>query len=49
MKAKGIAAFAINGQQKEVRNILRGISLYIDPSLLQRENFVRFLVSIILH
>ncbi len=49
MEANETAAFAINGQQKEVINILRGISLYLDPSLLQRENFVRFLVSIILH
>ncbi len=48
MKADETATFVMNGQHKEVVNILRG-SLYFDPSLLQRENFLRYLASIILH
>ncbi len=49
MDADEIATFAINEQQKEVGNILSGSSLYLDMTFLQRENFVRYLASIILH
>ncbi len=48
MDARETTTFAINEQEKEVRSTLRVRSLYFDPRLLQRENFVRYLVSIIL-
>ncbi len=48
MKADETATFVMIGQQKEAGNASRG-SFYFDPSLLQRENFLRYLASIILH
>ncbi len=48
MVAIETATFAVSMQQQEVTTGVHGSSLYIDPSLLQREDFVRYLVAIIL-
>ena len=38
----------INEQREQLRNILQGSTLYLDRSFLERENFLRYLVAIVL-
>jgi hypothetical protein len=49
MDAKKKAAVEINDRKEELRNILSESPLYLDLSLRERENFVRYLASIVLH
>jgi len=49
MDAKERAAIEVNDRKEELRNKLSESPLYIDISFLERENFVRYLVAIILH
>ncbi len=48
MDARESATFAITKLDKEVGTPARESSFYIDLSLLKRESFLRYLVSIIL-
>ncbi len=49
MAAIETATFAIGRRQTEAADTVRGNSLYLDPSLLQRKDFMRYLVALILH
>jgi hypothetical protein len=49
MDAKERAAIKINDQKAALRNRLSKGPLYLDRSFLERENFVRYLVAIVLH
>ncbi len=48
MDAKDTASLSINEEKKETTSVLRKPALYFDISLLQRENFVRYLAAIVL-
>ncbi len=48
MDANATTAIVINEEKEECRNILSESLLYLDTSLLARENFVRYLASIVL-
>jgi hypothetical protein len=50
MDAKERAAIEINEEkEEELRNIVSESPLYLDMSFLERENFVRYLASVVLH
>lgn len=48
MDAQEKTAFETNEQEEELRNILSEGPLDLDMSLVEREDFVRYLVSIVL-
>ncbi len=48
MDANERSCFGINDQKKELKNIMSESSLYFDQSLLKRENFLRYLVALVL-
>ncbi len=49
MDAQEKAAVEINEQREKLRSILNGSPLYLDRSFLERKNFLRYLVAIVLH
>jgi hypothetical protein len=50
MDTKESAAIEIDEQkEEELRSILSESTLYLDMSFLERENFLRYLASILLH
>ena len=49
MDAKERAAIEINDREEGLRNKLIVGPLYIEISFLERDNFVRYLVAILLH
>jgi hypothetical protein len=49
MDTKESAAIEIDEQKEELRSILSESTLYLDKSFLERENFLRYLASILLH
>ena len=49
MAANERSVIGFNDQKEELRSIVSESPLYLDMSLLERENFVRYLAAIILH
>jgi len=49
MDAKRRTAVGINEQKEELRSRTSKSPLYIDQSFREKENFVRYLVAIVLH
>jgi len=49
MDAEQRAAIEINGQKEELSKIVGESPLYLDRSFLERENFLRYLVAVMLH
>jgi hypothetical protein len=48
MDAKGTAAIELNEEKEELSGIARESPLYLDMSLIERENFLKYLASIVL-
>ncbi len=49
MDAEERAAIEIKKKEEERKNIVRESLLYLDRSFLVRENFMRYLVAVVLH